>query len=113
MRNRTALVAELAAAIARRPVATWLEAMHAAGVPGGPVRTIPEVFEHAPFATVTHEHPLLGPMRTVRSPIALDGEHATAASAPPLLGQHTPEVLEELGYDAAERERLLAGPCRT
>ena len=42
--------------------------------PGGPVRTIPEAFAHAPYAVVEHAHPRLGPVRTVRSPIGLDGD---------------------------------------
>ena len=42
--------------------------------PGGPVRTIPEAFAHAPYAVVEHAHPLLGAVRTVRSPIGLDGD---------------------------------------
>ena len=64
-----------------------------ANVPGGPVRTIPEAFAHAPYAVVEHDHPRLGAVRTVRSPIGLDGEYPTAVAAPPLLGQHTAEVL--------------------
>jgi formyl-CoA transferase len=51
-------------------------------------------------------------VRTVRSPIGIDGEYPTAVAAPPLLGQHTAEVLAELGYDEAGREGLLRGACR-
>jgi crotonobetainyl-CoA:carnitine CoA-transferase CaiB-like acyl-CoA transferase len=110
--HRIELVARLADAIARRPTAAWLEVLAAANVPGGPVRTIPEAFAHAPYALVEHAHPRLGSVRTVRSPIGLDGAYPTAVAAPPLLGQHTGVVLGELGYDDAERAALLAGACR-
>jgi crotonobetainyl-CoA:carnitine CoA-transferase CaiB-like acyl-CoA transferase len=76
------------------------------------VRTIAEAFAHAPYALAEHEHPLLGRMRTVRSPIGIDGSYPTAVAAPPLLGQHTAEVLAELGYDDAARAGLLEGACR-
>ena len=113
VRHRLALIAMLTEAIAQRTVSEWVTALERSGVPGGPVRTIPEAFAHAPFATVLHDHALLGEMRTVRSPIALDGEQPTAAAAPPLLGQHTAEVLGELGYEGAELSSLLAGACRS
>ena len=48
-------------AIRRRPTADWLAMLEAANVPGGPVRTIPEAFAHAPYAVVEHAHPRLGP----------------------------------------------------
>jgi formyl-CoA transferase len=110
--HRIELVGRLAAAISQRPTADWLAVLAEANVPGGPVRTIPEAFAHAPYAVVEHAHPLLGSVRTVRSPIGIDGTYPTAAAAPPLLGQHTDEVLAELGYDDDSRTRLLAGACR-
>jgi crotonobetainyl-CoA:carnitine CoA-transferase CaiB-like acyl-CoA transferase len=113
VRNRAELTPVIAEAIATRSVADWLALMERAGVPGGPVRTIPEVFEHAPFATTAHDHPTLGAIRTVRTPIGLDGTRTSAAAAPPLLGQHGAELLAEAGYAPADVERLLATVCRT
>jgi crotonobetainyl-CoA:carnitine CoA-transferase CaiB-like acyl-CoA transferase len=113
VRNRAALTPVIAEAIATRTVADWLVLMERAGVPGGPVRTIPEVFAHAPFATTSHEHPTLGTIRTVRTPIGLDGTRTSAAAAPPLLGQHGAELLAEAGYAPDDVARMLATVCRT
>ena len=110
--HRLELVGRLADAIGARPTADWLAILEAANVPGGPVRTIPEAFAHAPHAVVEHAHPRLGSVRTVRSPIGLDGAYPTASAAPPLLGQHTDEVLAELGYDDGARAALARGACR-
>ena len=110
--HRLELVARLSEAIGRRPTSDWLAVLEASNVPGGPVRTIPEAFAHAPYAVVQHAHPLLGTVRTVRSPIGIDGGYPTAVAAPPLLGQHTDEVLAELGYDPGARAALLRGACR-
>ncbi|MFM7247009.1 MAG: CaiB/BaiF CoA transferase family protein [Actinomycetota bacterium] len=109
--HRTALVPLLAAATATWEAADLLAALDAARVPSGPVRSIPEALAHSPQALVAHEHPTAGEVRTIRSPIDLDGAHLTSDRHPPLLGEHTREVLVEAGFDADEVAAALAGPC--
>jgi crotonobetainyl-CoA:carnitine CoA-transferase CaiB-like acyl-CoA transferase len=101
--NRAELIPLLQARLRERPAEDWLEALDAAGVPVGKVRTVPEALDAAAAAgrpaTLSVDHPTAGPLDLVASPIW----GATApTSAPPLLGQHTGEVLAELGRSEAE-----------
>jgi crotonobetainyl-CoA:carnitine CoA-transferase CaiB-like acyl-CoA transferase len=107
--HRDTLVPELEAAFASRTADEWVEALDAAGVPVGKVRSIPDALEAAAAAgrpaTIRVDHPAAGPLDLVASPIWSDGE-PPAATPPPLLGEHTAEVLAELGRTAAEIEAL-------
>ena len=88
-----------------------LRALAARDVPSGPVRTIPEALAAAPYALQPHTHPTAGEISTIRSPIAFDGDHLTSPKHPPLLGEHTRELLLEAGFTDAEADDALAGPC--
>ena len=88
-----------------------LRALAARDVPSGPVRTIPEALAAAPYALQPHTHPTAGEISTIRSPIAFDGDHLTSPMHPPLLGEHTRELLLEAGFSETEADDALAGPC--
>ena len=110
VRHRAVLVPLLAELMRQRPKAEWLAALEAAKVPCGPINDLGEVFAdpHVVERRMTSRvaHPLAGSVELVSSPLKLSATPVTTRRAPPLLGQHTDEVLAEFGLPAAERERL-------
>jgi glutaryl-CoA transferase len=102
----------LEARFATRPTAQWLTALDAAEVPCGPIRDIVEAFA-APQArargmTVEVEHPAFGVLRQVGIPLTFSRTPGSIRTAPPLLGEHTRDILLELGYDEAAIRELAA-----
>ena len=105
-KNRVALNAELNTALSKKKSAEWIEALNAAGVPCGPIYAMDQVFadpqvQHLQAAAEVR-HPKLGNFRVVNQAVRLSRTPASMASATPELGEHTEEVLAELGYSAAE-----------
>jgi glutaryl-CoA transferase len=97
-----------------RPAGEWLRALEEAGVPCGRVRTVAEALENPQVAArgllLDVEHPRAGRGRYLGSPIRLDGAGRGSRRPPPLLGQHTEEVLAEwLGLSAADVADLRRG----
>ncbi len=109
--NRDTLIPLLQAGTSQFAPDALLAALAERDVPSGPVRTIPEALAAAPYALQQHDHPTAGTISTIRSPIAFDGDHLTSAMHPPLLGEHTRELLLEAGLSDAEADDALAGPC--
>jgi crotonobetainyl-CoA:carnitine CoA-transferase CaiB-like acyl-CoA transferase len=107
VRHRLDLVPLLAERLTERDAETWLERFAAAGVPAGKIRGVREALVAAAPATVEVDHPTAGRLELVRPAFRLAGGTAQAAP-PPLLGQHTREVLAELGIPADRVDRLIA-----
>ncbi|MFQ5895730.1 MAG: CaiB/BaiF CoA transferase family protein [Nitrospinota bacterium] len=109
--NREELLPLLEARIRERTVAEWLEALEREGVPAGPVLDVGQALSHpqvrAREMVVETEHSKLGPWPVVGVPLKFSATPGGVQSAPPVLGEHTEEVLRELlGMEAAEVSRL-------
>jgi crotonobetainyl-CoA:carnitine CoA-transferase CaiB-like acyl-CoA transferase len=103
--HRAELRPLIADRIARRPTAEWATALEAAEVPFGPIADVREAFDSPEAAelgmSVEVEHPAFGVLRQVGIPIRFESTPGAVRTPPPLLGEHTAEVLAEAGYDAA------------
>ena len=107
--NRDALNAELAAILRRGSSAHWIELLNRAGVPCGPINTIDQVFadpqvRHLGLAQGVRSHER-GDVELVGQPIIMSRTPSRIRTPPPLMGEHTDELLRELGYDD---ERIAA-----
>jgi formyl-CoA transferase len=113
VRHRDTLVPILAEMVRTKTKQEWITALEAAGVPCGPINRLDEVFENpqvrARGMRVELDHPLGCKVPLVKSPMKMSATPATHPAAPPMLGQHTEEVLGgTLGMSAAEIQGLRA-----
>jgi crotonobetainyl-CoA:carnitine CoA-transferase CaiB-like acyl-CoA transferase len=112
VRHRETLVPLLAERLRSRTRAQWLAALDAAAVPCGPINDLADVFAdpqvRARGMTVCVPHPLQPALELVASPMKLSATPVTVRRPPPLLGEHTDEVLAEFGLTAEEVAGLRA-----
>ncbi|NYT35968.1 CoA transferase [Allopusillimonas soli] len=91
--------------------ASWLLRLQAAGVPSAPLHTLDQALGHeqlqARGLVVSSEHATLGDVQHIAYPVAFDHQPRTPRRAPPVLGEHTREILAEIGID--DIDALLAG----
>ncbi len=112
VRHRQRLNAELQAIFATRPVAHWVDALNAAGVPAGPIYTVPQMFEDPQVQALGVARTLAahegGERTLITQPVTLTRTPAEIARTAPGWGEHTQDVLTELGFDGDAIERLHA-----
>ena len=111
VRHRAELVPLLEAVMKTRNKATWLAALEAAKVPCGAINTLGEVFVDPQIQergmVTTWDHPIQPGLKLVSSPIKMSQTPVRQDLPPPLLGQHTEEVLSEvLGWSPAQQASL-------
>jgi crotonobetainyl-CoA:carnitine CoA-transferase CaiB-like acyl-CoA transferase len=109
-KNRKALNAEIEQATVTKTTAAWVEMLNGAGVPCGPIYAMNQVFDdpqvrHLEAAATVH-HPRLGDFRIVNQAVKLNRTPASMACASPELGEHTDEILKEIGYGKADLAQL-------
>lgn len=117
VRNRVELAALIDAVTATAPRATWLERLDAMGIPCGPILNYEEALTTpqaiAREMTTEVDHPILGRLRTMGTPIKMSETPLDPHRRAPMLGEHTDHVLANAGYNDDEIEQLrYAGAVR-
>ncbi len=110
--NRDSLVARLQEVFLTRTYEDWETLLTGSGIPVGAINNLAEVVEHpqvrARGSMVEMNHPSAGRVRIVGVPVRLSATPGSVRTPSPTLGQHTDEVLRELGWDANEIDALRA-----
>jgi len=104
--NRERLAERIEAITAEQPRTHWLALLEANDIPCGPINNYAQVFADpqviARAMVVDTEHPALGRLKTLGSPIKMSATPADVSRRAPQLGEHTDEVLREAGFSASE-----------
>lgn len=112
LKNRAALENDLEMTFGLKTTAEWVELLEAAGVPAGPIYDMSDVWSdpqvQARQMDVELNHPKAGKVRNIGIAAKLYGSPGSIHSPAPMLGEHTREVLDELGFGKSEIDALLA-----
>ncbi|AVS75200.1 CaiB/BaiF CoA transferase family protein [Paracidovorax cattleyae] len=113
LRHRAELTALVETALSAGTADDWWRRLNEAGVPAGPVYTVPQVLEHPQIAGrgmvgTFRDVPGVGrDIRVVRTGLKWNGEAPSVGTPPPRLGEHTADILAEIGYSASDIQDLL------
>jgi len=112
IKNREVLVPWLQNIFKQEPAAKWLEKFAAAEIPAAPINTVAEAIEdrqtHARGLIVQLEHPAIGTAKSIANPIRFSNTPVSYRLPPPLLAEHTREILQSLGYSADDVQAMEA-----
>lgn len=116
IKNREILVPLLQDLFRRSQAQEWLGKFAEADIPAAPINTVSEAVNDAQTRArgliVQIEHPSLGTAKSIANPIRLSGTPVSYRLPPPLLGEHTCEILESLGYTAEEVKSVASGSSK-
>jgi crotonobetainyl-CoA:carnitine CoA-transferase CaiB-like acyl-CoA transferase len=108
--NVDALEKDIESVLTTETTDHWVAKMLTVGVPAGPVNTYDQMLDDphlvAREVTTTVEHPTMGTLRTLSSPLRMSGTPPQLNRAAPLFGQHSAEVLRSFGYSGADINTL-------
>ena len=111
VRHRAELAHRIESVLREQPRAHWLALLETHDIPCGPINDYSQVFADPQVVAremmVDVEHPTLGRLKALGSPIKMSATPPTVTRRAPLLGEHTAEVLREAGYSALDLEALL------
>lgn len=106
IKNRAQLTELITALFKTKPVAYWVDLLNEAGVPAGPVYSIPQTFNDPQVQHLKASHKIKTPqgptVDLITQPVRLERTPASIMTSAPAWGEHTDEMLREAGYDDAE-----------
>jgi formyl-CoA transferase len=110
VQNRQKTVDLVQKRIFTKTIAQWIELLRQAAIPCSPIHTLSQALAHPQVAArgliVHSEHPMLGALQNIGLPIRFQNEDRNASRPPPMLGQHSEEILLDAGYSAEKIGQL-------
>jgi crotonobetainyl-CoA:carnitine CoA-transferase CaiB-like acyl-CoA transferase len=112
IQNRETLIPLLQKIFQQHPAASWLQKLAQAEIPAAPINTVSSALDasqtRARNLIVQLEHPAVGTAKSIANPIRLSNTPVTYRLPPPLLGEHTSQILHTLGYSPEDIHAMSA-----